>query len=72
MRRPLVEEGLPPFDPVAIGPETNTLDAIALMRDQKVGCLPVVEGGKLVGLVTESDFIAVSAKLLDRWLRDED
>ena len=59
-------------DPVAIGPETNTLDAIALMRDQKVGCLPVVEGGKLVGLVTESDFIAVSAKLLDRWLRDED
>ena len=59
-------------DPVALGPETSTLDAIAVMRDQKLGCLPVVEDGKLVGIVTESDFMSVSAKLLDRWLRDED
>ncbi|MFT5290325.1 MAG: CBS domain-containing protein [Planctomycetota bacterium] len=59
-------------DPVSVTADTSTLDAIAVMRDAKVGCLPVVEDGKLVGIVTESDFIAVSAKLLDRWLRDDD
>jgi len=58
-------------DPVTVGPETSTLDAIALMRDRKVGCLPVVQGERLVGIVTETDFIEVSAKLLDRWLREE-
>ena len=38
------------------------------MRASRVGCLPVVEEGKLVGIVTETDFIAVAADLLDRWL----
>ena len=41
------------------------------MRADKLGCLPVVQDGKLVGLVTESDFIDVSARLLDEWLRQE-
>jgi CBS domain-containing protein len=39
------------------------------MRSNKVGCLPVLQDAKLVGLVTESDFIDVSARLLDEWLR---
>ena len=52
------------------GRGTPTLRAIGLMRERKVGCLPVVENDKLVGIVTESDFIDVSAKLLDEWLQD--
>ncbi len=55
--------------PVTVTPETTTLEALGLMRTNKVGCLPVVHDAKLVGLVTESDFIDVSARLLDEWLR---
>ena len=59
-------------DPVTVTPETSTLDAIELMRKHRVGCLPVVQGGKLVGIVTEWDFIEMAAQLVDRWLREEE
>jgi len=55
--------------PITVTPETTTLDALVLMRASKLGCLPVLQDAKLVGLVTESDFIEVSARLLDEWLR---
>ncbi len=58
-------------DPLTVTPDTTTLDAIELMRANQLGCLPVVQEGKLVGIVTESDFIDVSARLLDEWLRRE-
>jgi CBS domain-containing protein len=58
-------------DPLTVAPDTSTRDAIALMRAERVGCLPVVEDGKLVGIVTQSDFIRVAAALLDRWLAAE-
>jgi CBS domain-containing protein/gamma-glutamylcysteine synthetase len=58
-------------DPQTVTPETTTLAALDLMRTRKLGCLPVVKHGKLVGIVTESDFIEVSAKLLTEWLRAE-
>jgi CBS domain-containing protein len=56
-------------DPVYVAPETSTLDAIALMRKNKVGCLPVVSDDKLVGIITEADLIVVSARLLEQHLR---
>lgn len=59
-------------DPVSVTPSTPTLEAIKLMRDKAVGSLPVVEDGKLVGIVTEHDIIDVSAKLLDRFLAEEE
>jgi CBS domain-containing protein len=31
------------------------------MVDRKIGCLPVVEGGRLVGILTESDFVEMLA-----------
>lgn len=58
-------------DPMAISPDTSSIEAIELMRKHKVGCLPVVRDGVLVGIVTEHDFIRMAAGLLDRWLRDE-
>jgi CBS domain-containing protein len=51
-------------DPVTASPETTTLDAIALMRRHHIGCLPVVSGGKLVGIVTEHDFLMVASSVL--------
>jgi CBS domain-containing protein len=54
--------------PVTVSPQTPTLEAVALMRTQKVGCLPVVEDGALVGIVTAQDFLDASAKLFEQHL----
>ncbi len=56
-------------DLVTVSPDTPTLDALELMRDRNIGCLPVVNDGRLVGLVTAHDFLTVSAKLLEERLR---
>jgi len=58
-------------DPLSIGPETTTVEAIRLMRENRLSCLPVVENGKLVGLVTEYDLIVVASRLLESVLGDE-
>jgi CBS domain-containing membrane protein len=44
-----------------VGPDVPIADAARTMVDRKIGCLPVVEGGKLVGILTESDFVEVLA-----------
>ena len=56
-------------DPVTVAAETPTLDALNLMRDKKVGALPVVSGNKLIGLITEHDFLTVSSKLFEERLK---
>lgn len=48
-----------------ISPEAPTLEAIRLMREHKVACLPVVKGDRLVGIITERDFMNVARKLLE-------
>jgi len=48
-----------------IGPEAPVRDAIELMVDKRIGCLPVVEDGTLVGLLGESDCLRYLARLLD-------
>jgi CBS domain-containing protein len=57
--------------PITVQPETRTVDAIRLMRESGLACLPVVEDGKLVGLVTEHDLIVVSSHLLERYLAED-
>jgi len=43
-------------------PETPIASAARTMLEKKIGCLPVVENGKLVGIVTEADFVRLVAK----------
>lgn len=43
-------------------PDTPVAEAGRFMMERKIGCLPVVEGGKLVGLVTETDFVRLVAE----------
>ncbi len=57
-------------DPVTASPDTTTLDAIRLMREHQVSCLPVVEGKRLVGLISEHDIMSVAAPLLERFLEE--
>ena len=42
---------------VTVSPETELCEATKIMVEQKIGCLPVVEGGRLVGLITETDIL---------------
>jgi len=56
-------------DPITIPPQTLTLDALNLMREHHLSCLPVVEDGKLVGMVTEYDFAKITAQLLQELAR---
>ena len=49
-------------DPVTTGPDDHVRVAAKLMLDNKVGCLPVLDDGKLVGIVTESDFVGLFAR----------
>ncbi|NNF34159.1 MAG: CBS domain-containing protein [Saprospiraceae bacterium] len=53
-------------DPITITQDTNILDAMAIMRDNKVGCLPVVKGKELIGLVTEMDCLRISGRFMER------
>jgi len=47
---------------VATVEEGDTVESAArLMIDRKVGCLPVVSGGKLTGIVTKGDLIKLLA-----------
>lgn len=59
-------------DPVTVSPETPTLEAIVLMREHRVSCLPVVKAGKLVGIVSERDFMPIAYQLLEERLSEEE
>ena len=45
-------------------------EAIQIMREKKVSCIPIVEEGKLVGVVTEYDLIKIASHLLEDMLTD--
>jgi len=55
-------------DLITVTPRTKTVDAIRTMRDAGVGCLPVVDEGRLVGLVTETDFLDVARRVIEEGL----
>jgi CBS domain-containing protein len=52
-------------EPETVTPETATVDAIKLMREHKLSALPVVKDGKLEGILTETDFLTIAARLLE-------
>ncbi len=51
-------------DPITISPNELLEEAAILMRDNRVSFLPVVEKGKLVGIITESDIFESFIELL--------
>ncbi len=42
---------------VTISPDASVKEAARQMMDKKIGCLPVLEGDRLVGIVTETDML---------------
>ncbi len=57
-------------DPIVVSPETPTLKAMELMRREKIGCLPVVNEGHLVGILSERDFMEIAGQLLEEKLKE--
>ncbi|MDX1579711.1 MAG: CBS domain-containing protein, partial [Gemmatimonadota bacterium] len=51
-------------------PEMTTLEAIELMRHHRISSLPVVQGERLVGIITEHDFMRIASVLLEDLLRE--
>ena len=48
---------------ITITPDTLVEEAVQLMHDNKIGCLPVLEGGKLYGIFTETDALGLLVDL---------
>lgn len=51
-------------DPITISPESDMEEAARLMRHYKIGGLPVVERGELVGIVTQNDILEVFIEIM--------
>ncbi|WP_022662668.1 CBS domain-containing protein [Paucidesulfovibrio longus] len=49
----------------SISPDEHLGDAAKVLLNHKYGCLPVVEKGKLVGIITEADFLKLTIQLLE-------
>jgi len=52
--------------PIVIEPGKSIIEALHIMREKKIGCLPVVTDGELIGIITEMDFLRISARLIER------
>ncbi len=58
-------------NPIRVTPDTRTLDAIAMMRREKISCLPVVDAdNRLVGMLTEDILMGIAARLLESKLKE--
>ncbi len=51
-------------EPQCVEPETPLREALTLLLEKRVGCLPVVENGRLVGILTHSDLLTLLLRLL--------
>ena len=47
---------------VTTTPDTLLVDAARVLVERKIGCLPVIENQRLVGILTEGDFVALVAR----------
>ncbi|MBR9919921.1 MAG: CBS domain-containing protein [Bacteroidetes bacterium] len=57
--------------PITVGPNVTLYQAMQIMRENKIGCLPVVQNKELIGIITEMDFLRISSRLIER-LETED
>ena len=49
-------------DVITTRPDTPLVEAARVLVERKIGCLPVVGHGHLVGILTEGDFVAMVAR----------
>ena len=47
-------------------PSASLRGAAMFLQQNRLGCLPVLEDGKLVGIVTDSDYVSVAINLMEQ------
>ena len=60
LRQVVVKEAMS-ADLFTTTPDAPVAEAARVMIERRIGCLPVLDGGKLVGIVTETDFVRLIA-----------
>jgi len=58
-----VEEVMTP-KPLTVAPDTDLEEATRLLITRKIGCLPVVDRGRVVGIITETDILGVVTEIM--------
>ena len=56
--------------PKTIGPNASVMEAMHSMRQNKIGCLPVLKGKELIGMITEMNFLNITGRLMDQIARE--
>ena len=64
MERTLVSEVMTP-NPVTCEPETDLCDAVRIFVEQKFGAIPVVENGRVVAILCQTDALRALLNLLE-------
>ncbi len=53
-------------DPITISQEATIFEAMRVMKEKRVRCLPVTDDGELAGIITEVDFLRIAGRLIQR------
>lgn len=51
-------------NPITVHPEASIMEAMDIMDSQQIGCLPVVKNNRLVGIITEQNYMTIAGRLL--------
>ncbi len=51
---------------ITIAPDRPVMEAVRVMLERKIGALPVAEGWRVVGIITETDLLRAFAQLLGK------
>lgn len=62
-RKPLTISEVMIKNPMYVESTAKLIDAMNFMKEHEVGCLPVVNGSDLVGIITEKDYLNVAGRL---------
>jgi CBS domain-containing protein/gamma-glutamylcysteine synthetase len=54
-------------NPITVEENTSIVDALEIMREKEVGCLPVLQGTELVGMITTLDYLKMTSGLIDNY-----
>lgn len=49
----------------SVSPSAGLKDAAVYMQKHQIGCLPIIDQNKLVGIITDSDFVSIAINLLE-------
>lgn len=50
---------------MTVSPHGGLKEAAKFMQKHKIGCLPILDSGKLVGIITDTDFVGIAINLLE-------